>query len=454
MAKTDKTLEQGPIWVAANGLVWREKPTLDADEILKLRENYYWAGVRQNLANLVYRERFAIEVLGPDLNADEEKTTELVRMTERPDVDLWSKTCMILPDWYDWGIALWNDVWQQEGRLWTLKKLRRLPPEIFATQPMGAGLYTYSEILKGITLDDGGQAVYYATDPRTRRQERLENVTAIRDPTVPELAGTPMIRPVVSVVRMLDFAWIAQMQQINRVGAPVIFIRMEKWTDEDVAYAQKILQNWGKDTPYQLRPGMEVVGLPVKEGTVALDTIDRLAGMVMDFFASSKFISKDGTLIGGSAAPELDITYAFIAGLHRKIEANLERLLQPYLDLNGWPDYTVKVHTPSPSIDRTELNLKLAREGRASGKMDPIRYLALLGEEGYSLEEIEGFSQWWEEHGSGSADPAAFGFANIANARAPDAAAHHDAIAARTLSRLDGALAALKKDVATLAEGE
>ncbi len=54
--KTDKTLEQGPIWVAASGLTWQEKPTLDADEIIKLRENYYWAGVRQRLAPQVYRE--------------------------------------------------------------------------------------------------------------------------------------------------------------------------------------------------------------------------------------------------------------------------------------------------------------------------------------------------------------------------------------------------------------
>jgi hypothetical protein len=454
MAKPkDKTLEQGPIWVAASGLTWQEKPTLDADEIIKLRENYYWAGVRQALANLVYRERATVEVLDKDLNPDEEKTTAITRMVDRPEVDLWSKLCMVLPDWYDWGIALFNDVWGKDGQVWTLKKLRRLPPELFSKAPFGASLYTYSEILKGITLNDAGEPVYYATDAKTHTPQRIENVTAFRDPTVPDLAGRPMIRPVVSVVRMLDFAWTAQMQQLNRVGAPIMFIRMEKWSEDDLAYAQQVLANWGKDTGFTLRAGMELVELPVKEGTVAQETIQALAGMVVDFFSPAKLIGKDGTLIGGSAAPELDLLYSFVAGIHRKLETNLERLLQPWLDLNGWSDYTVKVHIPSPAVDRSELNLKIAAELRASGLADPARYLALLGEDGYSREEIEEHAAWWAEHGSTATAPA-LGFANLTHAREADAEDLHGAIAGRTLSAMDKELNRLKKDVAGLVEGE
>jgi len=451
--KTDKTLEQGPIWVAASGLTWQEKPTLDADEILKLRENYYWAGVRQALANLVYRERYTLEVLDRDLNPDEEKTTALQRMVDRPEVDLWSKLCMVLPDWYDWGIALFNDVWGKDGQVWTLKKLRRLPPELFAKAPFGASLYTYSEILKGITLNEAGEVVYYATDATTHAPQRLENVTAFRDPTVPDLAGRPMIRPVVSVVRMLDFAWTAQMQQLKRIGAPIMFIRMEKWTDEDVAYAQNLLRNWGKDTGFLLRPNMELVELPVKEGTVAQETIERLAGMVVDFFSAAKLIGKDGTLIGGSAAPELDLLYSFCAGIHRKMESNAEALLQPWCDLNGWSDYTVRVHIPSPAVDRAELNLKIAAELRASGLADPARYLALLGEDGYSREEIEEHAAWWAEHGSTAAPPG-LGFATITHATEADAEDYHRANVGRTLSRMDMELNRLKKSVAGLVEGD
>jgi len=452
--KTDKTKEEGPIWVAANGMTWRETPTLDVDEILKLRENYYWAGTRDALKTLVYRDRFTLEVLDSELKPDETLTTALQSMVDRPDVDLWSHLCTVLPDWFDWGLALWNDVWGYEGRIWTLKKLRRLPPELFARRPASASIYTYGEILKGIVQNTAGEVEYWITEPATYTTARIENVTAIRDPTVPELTGRPMIRPVVSVIRMLDFVWIAQMQQVNRVGAPIVFIRMEKWTDEDVAYAQKVLQNWGKDTPYQLRPGMEIVGLPVKEGTVALDTVEALARMVIDYFSPAKFIAKDGTLIGGSAAPELDVTYSFLAGFHRKFESNIERLLQPWLDLNGRPDYIVKCHIPSPSIDRTETNLRIATELRASGLADPVQYLALLGQEGYSLEEIEGFAAWNAEHGSTTA-PAGFGFASITNAtREADASEYHSAIKEQLRWKFDTRLSALEKGVKAALEGE
>jgi hypothetical protein len=243
------------------------------------------------------------------------------------------------------------------------------------------------------------------------------------------------------------------MQQLNRVGAPIMFIRMEKWSEDDLAYAQQVLANWGKDTGFTLRAGMELVELPVKEGTVAQETIQALAGMVVDFFSPAKLIGKDGTLIGGSAAPELDLLYSFVAGIHRKLETNLERLLQPWLDLNGWSDYTVKVHIPSPAVDRSELNLKIAAELRASGLADPARYLALLGEDGYSREEIEEHAAWWAEHGSTATAPA-LGFANLTHAREADAEDLHGAIAGRTLSAMDKELNRLKKDVAGLVEGE
>lgn len=449
--KTDKTLEQGPIWVAASGLTWQEKPTLDADEILKLRENYYWARTRDGLAALINRDRFTIEVLGPDLVADEEKTTALVRMVERPEVALWDRTCTILPDWFDWGKALWNDVWKKEGQVWTLAKLRRLDPWLFRKRPT-ASRYVYGEILQGIVYNEETREVeYWATDSKDLTPKRIENVTDISDPAVPELTGRPMVRAVIAPIRMLDFSWGAQMQKVNRIGAPSVAIRMEKWTEDDVAYAQKVAANWGKDTTYIPRPGMEIVPLNFTDTKSAETTIEMLAGMVIDYFSPAKLIASEGTLIGGSAGPELDITYGFFGSFHRKFESNLERLLQPWCDLNGWPEYTVRVHIPSPAVDRAELNLKIANELRASGLCDPARYLALLGEDGYSREEIEEHAAWWAEHGSTS--PAPLGFANLTHATA-DAEDYHGAIAARTLSAMDTELNRLKKDVAGLVEGE
>lgn len=466
----DTTLVEGPIWVAANGAVWQETPTVTADDVRTLRENYYWASVREALKTLVYRDRYTIEVLGPDLIADEERTTAITRMADR--ADLWSKVCTVLPDWIDWGVAPWNPVWGGAGTTadpYELKQVRRVDPYSLRWKPMAAGVgWVYNEILPGIAYNPtAGEVEVWATDATGYSTKRLANVALLLDPTVPDLGGKPMIRPVISLIRMLDFAWGAQMQQVNRIGAPILFIRMAVWDLDSIEYAEKVLRNWGKDTQYPLRPGMEPIGIPVKEGSVAKDVIEALAGMVIDYFSPAKMIAKSGTLIGGSAAPELDVTYAFVAGLHRRLEANIERLLQPWCGGNGHDGYTVRVHIPSPSIDRAELNLKLANELRQSGLGDPVQYLALLGQEGYSTEEIEAFAAWNKEHGMTA--PTGFGFAEsrralgypdsttlpygdaITNARAEtDAEAHHEAIAARTTLKMDEVLSTLKKGAAGL----
>ena len=453
--KVDKTKVDGPIWVSASGAIWVEKPTLDADDVLKLRENYYWAATRDALKTLVYRDRATYEVLDPDLKPDEARTTDLERMCDR--ADLWSKICTVLPDWYDWGLALWNDVWDGAGTAgdpYELRQVRRIDPYSLRRKAgEGAGLVR-NEILPGIVYDpETGETSYHAADGTGYTTKRLENVIALTDPTVPELGGRPMIRPAVSVIRMLDFTHGARMQQVNRVGAPVMFIRMATWTQDDIDYAQKILNNWGKDTGFVLRPGMELVGLPVKEGSTASDIIDALAAMVIDYFSPAKLISKNGTLIGGSATPELDITYSYIGGIHRKIEANIERLLQPWLVENGWDGYTIRCHIPSPAIDRAELNLKIAAEMRASGLGDPVQYLALLGMEGYSTEEIEQFAAWWSEHGSTA--PAPLGFASaITNARATDVETHGGRIAALAYNELDKRFRTWERRVAAKLEDD
>lgn len=430
----DRTKEEGPIWVASNGLIWVEKPTLTWKETVALRENYYWATLRNNLSTLVYRERYTLEVLDKIGNPDPTPTALLKGMCNRPEVDLWSRMMMVFPDWYDWGISLLNPVWDYEGGTYALQKLKRIPPELFGNRSINS-LWVYSEILQGINLDKDNQVEFCITLPNTSEQKILTNIFAVRDPTVPELAGKPMIRPVVSIIRMLDFAWGAQMQRINRIGAPILFIRMAKWTEDDIAYAQAILNNWGKDTSYQLRPGMELVDLKITDSTTAAETIAILADMVVDAFASSKLIAKDGTLLGGSSAPELDITYAFISGFHRKLESQIEALLQPFCAANGYPDHQVKIHIPSPSIDRSALDLERAKEGRAARTISPQEHRKLIGEETATDDEIDQYADWWDLH-EGTPMPA-FPAAGLTNKSPSYDETAHQRIAATTRADLE-----------------
>jgi chaperonin GroEL len=100
---------------------------------------------------------------------------------------------------------------------------------------------------------------------------------------------------------MLDFAWTAQRQKVNRVGAPLVFIRFtsapQKTTErDDIKHAKTILQNWGKSTAFMLRENMEIVKLEFADNQSAIQTIQQLEGRIKSYFSPATIIEGKGTL--------------------------------------------------------------------------------------------------------------------------------------------------------------
>lgn len=394
--KTDKptsSKEEGIIYVSSTGATWtsdssaKDKPS--AQKLKRLSENIYGAGISEKQRRLLFSRTYRIEVRDEKGEPSPDLETKMTRMCDASKVDLWSSMQVTFHDVFWFGPSLLNPVWvygdggEYAVNEYYLKALRRLPPETFSTSPNNA-TEIYSEILKGIIVNDKGEIEYYQTDPVTGNTTQIKNIFAIKEPTSTDIAGTPMILPVTPVITMLDYTWVAQMQKVNRTGSPLLFLRIDtnhpRSQKDDVDYGKQVVQNWGKNTAFTLRPNMELISPNISDTADNLETIAALNAMVTDYFSPAKFISKDGTLIGGSSAGELELMQSYIAGMSAWVASAYSRLLDKYLVANGYEGYSVKVVIENLSIDRSEIELEAVNVGIEKGlisKEEGRKYLPL-----------------------------------------------------------------------------
>jgi len=392
--RASDTKEQGTVYITSLGNTpYFQNPTIDADKLFHLTKNVYAAGVAHKQRNLIFQEKYTITATNEDGEQDEtseQLVTSLTKMTDAPDVDLWSRMQKSYYDFFFWGPSLFNPVWQWVDNEYQMVKLRRLPPHSFRTSAP-TSTYRYSDILPGISYNLETNTVEYWQTDDTGGLTQLDGITMIKDPVSEGLAGEPIITPLVPIFEMLNFSWQSQMQKVNREGAPIVLMRLTTPTEDDLAYGQTFLKNWGKNTAWPLRENMEVIPLQFSENSTAIETINALNAVVVDYFSPASSISKDGTLIGGSSGPEYELFLAYLRGQQAWISQAFTRMLDPYLEANGYEGYTISIDIPSPSVDKSEIWLKQAEFGLKAGIMSPNE----LREYGAELGPMD--PEAWEE---------------------------------------------------------
>ena len=377
--KLSTTKMEGTVYLSSYGTVYH-KAKIDADRLKKYSRNAYGAGVANKHRHLIFNEKYSIEVQDKEGNPDEDLSLHLTQMFDGKEVRLWSKMQTAWNDVFWFGMSFFNPVWEYRGSEYYLEKLRRLPPESFATAPYGRSVL-YSEILQGVTLDpQSGEPEYYQTLESLgvqvasnfsgkMMQSKLTDIFTVSDPSSGELAGSPIVLPIAPIISMLDFSWQAQLQKVNRIGAPIMFMEIQDPSEDDIAYGQRFLANWGKNTGMQIRPNMKLIIPDLKDNSSAIETINALSKLVIDYFTPASLIAKDGTLIGGSSASEQELLLSYIRGNHAWITEAFEQLPQTYLEANAYDGYTARIIIPSPSIDKSEIWLKQAQLGFATQSM-------------------------------------------------------------------------------------
>lgn len=396
-SKKRKTKEEGVVWLSSAGGYFVE-PEITADKLYDLRHNVYGKGLARKQKNLIFTEKFTIEVTDKKGDTDEDLQNTLTKLSDN--TQLWTKMQMTFADVFWYGISIFNPVWNYENESsneYTLRNLRHLPSRSFDTAPF-VSTRIWSHVLQGIILNERGETEYWQRQVDTNIPIHIENVFSVKEPDSVELAGEPIILPLVPVLEMLKFAWNAQMQRVNRTGAPIILMRItnpQKASAQngdigDVEYGNLFLKHWGKDNAYQLRENMETVDPHITDTSTAIDTIDSLNDMLIDYLSPASFIStKTGQLIGGTDRPQEEILQRYIRGVHNWLEDAFASLLQQYLDYNEYEGYTVRLHIPEPAADRSELKLKQAEIGFKTKSLSLNEIRERLDAEGLDEKGIE-----------------------------------------------------------------
>ena len=395
-------MKTGVTYVTSWGSI--DQSDIDAGTIGKYRNNVYAKGVAKRQRFLIFTDRPTVAVYDPKGESVDELRDKVMAMADR--VGLYDNMMVMFDEMFWYGAGLLNPVWVKEGNEVTLQELRHLPSDSFTSPPTGVTTI-YSNVMQGLVLDDDGEMEYYQLqDLNSMTPVKLEgNVMMIKDPTEPGLAGSPMVLPLIAVLKMMDFAWDANMQRVNRFGAGgVVFIEVTNGTQTDIDYATKVLKNWGRKTSYVLKDNMKVVPLSITESSSAMETINALNQLLIEFFSPASSLTKEGSLIGGSDWGASELLKSYIGGIHRMLEGFMNSIFQFYLDANGYADHTVEWTMPTLSIDRSEINLKQAQVGfnTKSATLNEIR--KLLG-----LEELDdkGLAALMEQYKQlGTLDPA------------------------------------------------
>jgi len=226
----------------------------------------------------------------------------------------------------------------------------------------------------------------------------------ICDRSTGELAGDPIVRPIIPILEMLAFTWNAEMQRVNRIGAPPLFIKItnpQPASDRnnnvsDMEYAELILMHWGKDNQYPLRSNMEPIWPDIKDSGITTSVIDMLNWVLIDYMTPTSFVSRNtGAIIGGSTRPEAALLHAYIQAIHKWLEEGFNLLVNVYLEANNYEGYTGRIIIPTIAPDKTEIRIKQALVGAQTKVLHPNEVRAYLDVEGLDEEELAKIMATW-----------------------------------------------------------
>jgi hypothetical protein len=371
--KPQATQQQGVVYLTHTGVYGKEQD-ITAQKLYNLKDNVYAMGVAAKQKNLIHSDVGFIEALNPQGEVDEKLQNRLTEIfLDNPEVDFNSRAVQGTDGRFWFGLPIFNQVWEFEGSEYVLKQLTGLPEESFDTAPPGAKR-VYSPILKGVYMNDQGEIEFWQRDGIKPKPEKLDtaSIFIIRDPHTKELTGRPIIKPLVPVLEMLSFTWNAQMQAANRIGAPIMFLKITDPKKDDIAYGEMVLQKWGKDNQFPLRANMEPIFPNITDRVITTQIIDALNWMIIDYMTPSSFISKgSGTLIGGSDAEQGIFLRKYIMGHRNWVCGGLNQLLKRYLVANRYEGFKAVFKYPELSEDKSLIKLQQAQVGAATFTLEP-----------------------------------------------------------------------------------
>jgi hypothetical protein len=231
--------------------------------------------------------------------------------------------------------------------------------------------YKSNGILEGIGIRNGEREFWQSVDADLP-PVKLRNVWMFIDPLMPGIAGKSGLLTLIPYQSLKNFCLKAQAQKVGRIGAPILFLKFTARPEvnserDDVALAKKIIQNWGKESPYALRENMEPVMLNFNDNQSAIQSMEYIDKKIESHFNPTTFLQKEATTMGGNDSGKVDVIKLTVQNVHIWLEDAWEPMMNLYLQLNGFDDLTDEIEIPAPEPDKDALNLSRAEAADKMG---------------------------------------------------------------------------------------
>ena len=383
---------------------------VNARKIYELSENLYITGIIRQMLNLILPSTVTISVYDEKDEVVENLSRKLNRMFSQESCSIKSTARTGLYDLITWGISLFNWVWKKTGTEIVCTELNHLHPYTFRDAPLSLNFdeIVYGRLLHGIYYSLKDRSMHYCQVQRMSVAELSpDNLFVMKDAAANYPDGESLILPIAVLTDFLEYTWNALGQQMYRTGAPIMFITVKDPKPErmmygekikgDIDYAKEILASWGKDTPFTLRENMTVSTVDVKEGSLAIETINKAGETIRDYISPVGMLGRDGSLIGGNTDSSLKLVNNNIRGWVSLLQENLRRLPNYYLQANHYPEtWHAEVHIETSMVEDIASNREKAKMifDTKCGTVNEVR--ELLGLEGVSKEEMKEMMEEWK----------------------------------------------------------
>jgi len=170
-----------------------------------------------------------------------------------------------------------------------------------------------------------------------------------------------------------------------------------RYIEGDVEYANHILESWGKDTPFTIRENMTVSTIDVKEGSLAISSINKGGESIRDFMSPAGLLGKDGTLIAGNSDATLKLINSDVHGWVSLLASHLRELPNYYLKANRYPEkWHAEVTIATAAIEDRAQNLAEAQLLASTKTASPNEIREKIGLEGVSDKELAEIREQWK----------------------------------------------------------
>jgi hypothetical protein len=325
-------------------------PSVTPERVAQYLKNVHLANPINNILVQIFPGAPEVWVEDVDGEVDDELTSWIKETAER--VTLYPSMKIAWYEHCSHGCSVKSPGYSRRGGRLEMTELRDLPAVSFHQYP-GHGDVTNS-LMPGIIYHNGEVEVWQ-TVGNMLQQQRIDNYAIIMEPTGPKPAGEAYAMPVYPVIAAINHTNKAADQQVYRVGAPSIFLKLEStMTDEMKTYTDSFLKKWGKNTGFVLPKELTPIDPKFRESDSAEKRLTQLVQWVDSYFNPTTVLKQSGgTSIGSSDKGSAQIWANFIGGQQAWIEEAFEEFFKPLLASNGYEDRYVRIQLKRPELDRS-----------------------------------------------------------------------------------------------------